>query len=183
MPTKALDLFEAYKQNLLPKEGGYIVSSFFQETSAYSRYEVVAYNNLKDLYPSDEGLTFQSDGNKLFVLCEPFSYPNRHMEPISRDKSYQVPHRFKEMDILVCRDQSRVMVSKQPVMSYTSFTILRPRSSDFAVIFYNLPNVLDTIQAFFAKTLNTATRIPKTEAAQAARLIVDGLRKFTIWKD
>jgi len=33
MAIKALDLFQAYSQNNLPKEGGYIVSSFFNKNS------------------------------------------------------------------------------------------------------------------------------------------------------
>lgn len=183
MPTKAVDLFQAYKQNQLPKDGGYIVCSFFLETSAYSRLEVIAYNNLKDLYPANEDLTFQSDGNKLFVLCEPPNYPNRHLEPIARETGHQIPHRFKELDITVCRNQTRIMVSKQPMLTYSSFTILKPTGSNFAFLFYNLPNVLDTMQLFFSKTLTAEARIPKTEAVKAAEMIANGLRKFTIWKD
>ena len=33
MAEKALDLFQAYQQDKLPREGGYIVSSFFDENS------------------------------------------------------------------------------------------------------------------------------------------------------
>ena len=64
MAEKALDLFQAYNEGKLPKEGGYIVSSFFNNTSTYSIYEVVAYNGVKSIYASEEGLTFQTDGNK-----------------------------------------------------------------------------------------------------------------------
>lgn len=71
MPTKALDLFQAYAQEKLPRDGGYIVSSFFDATSSYSRYEVVAYNGVKGISMTDEGLQFQADGNKIFVLVEP----------------------------------------------------------------------------------------------------------------
>ena len=84
MATKALDLFQAYAEDKLPRDGGYIVSSFFDQNSAYSKYEVVAYNGVKNIYLSEEGLTFQTDGNKLFVLVEPTNYPEKHVEPYVR---------------------------------------------------------------------------------------------------
>ena len=79
MQPKALDLFQAYSQDKLPREGGYIISSFFSEISTYSKYEIVAYNGVKSLYLSEDGLTFQSDGNKLFVLVEPSNYSRMHI--------------------------------------------------------------------------------------------------------
>jgi len=39
MAVKALNLFRAFAEEKLPSEGGYIISSFFQETSAYSKYK------------------------------------------------------------------------------------------------------------------------------------------------
>ena len=183
MAAKAMELFKAYAEEKLPRLGGYIVSSFFQETSAYSKYEIVAYNNVKALYPTGEGLTFQADGNKLFVLVEPTNYTNKHMEPYTRDSEYQVPHRFNELEIITARNQTRVMVSKNPVMTYTSFTILKPTRDNFAYIFYNVSDVLENLAAFFQKTLNVEAAVPKTDAAKAARMIVAGLGKFTIWKE
>ena len=47
---KAIDLFEAYAQNKLPMDEGYIVSSFFKEDSAYSVYEIISYSTVKDIY-------------------------------------------------------------------------------------------------------------------------------------
>ncbi|MEW5817949.1 MAG: hypothetical protein AB1798_21470, partial [Spirochaetota bacterium] len=99
MAEKALDLFQAYAQNKLPREGGYIVSSFFSSTSSYSIYEVVAYNGVKSIYLTEDGLTFQTDGNKLFILVEPPTYPKKFVEPVSRAKEEQIPHRFNELEI------------------------------------------------------------------------------------
>jgi hypothetical protein len=183
MPVKALDLFQAYGQNKLPAEGGYIVSSFFQEQSSYSTYEVVAYNGVKALYLSEEGLTFQTDGNKLYVLAEPAAYTNKHEEPFRREKRFQVPHRFSEMELVTARNQTRVMVSKEPILAYSSFTILRPTGINFAFFFFNLPDVLDSIAVFFEKTLNREAAVPQTDARKAAGLITRGLQRFTIWKD
>jgi hypothetical protein len=69
MQPKALDLFQAFKSDSLPRDGGYIVSSFFDSTSSYSIYEIVSYDAVKSIHASDEGLTFQSDGLKLFIPC------------------------------------------------------------------------------------------------------------------
>jgi hypothetical protein len=183
MAARAMELFKAYAEEKLPKLGGYIVSSFFQETSAYARYEIVAYNNVKALYPTGEGLTFQAVGNKLFILSEPTNYTKKHMEPYTRDTEFQVPHRFNELEVITAKNQTRVMVSKTPVMTYSSFTILKPVGDNFAFIFYNLPDVLQTIESFFQKTLNIEAGVPKADAAKAARMIVQGLTKFTIWKE
>jgi len=182
MPTvRALDLFQAYSQNQLPKEGGYIVSSFLGENSAYSKYEVVAYNGLKNIYLSPEGLTFQTDGNKLFVLVEPVAYPHKSEEPFRRSSKDQIPHRFSELEILTARNQTKVMVSKQPIVTYSSFTILKPTGINFSFLFYNLPDVFQTIAAFYEKTLNKESGVPKEDASKAAQLIVAGLKRFTIW--
>jgi hypothetical protein len=183
MPVKALDLFKAFAAEKLPAEGGYIVSSFFQETSAYSKYEIVAYNSVKAIYPTSEGLTFQADGNKLFVLAEPASFMKKHLEPYTRDTAFQIPHRFSEVETVVARNQTRIMVSREPVMTYSSFTILRPTGMNFALIFYHQGDVVDSIELFFQKTLNGEAAVPKSDAAKVAQLIVKGLNKFTIWKD
>ena len=179
--TKALDLFKAYAESKLPSEGGYIVSSFLDENSSYARYEVVAYGGVKAIYQTAEGLTFQTDGNKLFVLSEPASYAEKHQEPFRRNASDQIPHRFAELSILRTKNQTRVMVSKDPIMTYGSFTILQPSGINWSFVFYNLPDVLASIAEFFATTLNKEAGVPKAEALKASKLVVDGLQRFTIW--
>ncbi|NOY08300.1 MAG: hypothetical protein GXP33_05625 [Spirochaetes bacterium] len=181
MQPKALDLFQAYSQDKLPREGGYIISSFFSENSAYSKYEIVAYNGVKSLYLSEDGLTFQSDGNKLFVLVEPANYPRKHIEPFRRDSNEQIPHRFSELEIITARNQTKVMVSKEPIIAYSAFTILKPRGINFAFIFYNRPDVFDTIKFFFSKTLNKEARVPQNDAVKSSDAILKGLTKFNIW--
>ncbi len=181
MATKALDLFQAYSQDKLPKEGGYIVSSFLTDNSAYSKYEIVAYNGVKSIYLSEDGLTFQTDGNKLFILSEPPSYAQKHLEPFRRQSKDQIPHRFAELEILVAHNQTKVMVSREPILTYGSFTILKPSGINFAFIFYNLPDVMATIKAFFETTLNKEANIPKEDAGKAGALVVEGLKRFNIW--
>ena len=140
-------------------------------------------SGIKALYLSEDGLTFQADGNKLFVLSEPASYARKHVEPFRREKKHQIPHRFSELEIITTKNQTKVMISKDPVLCYSAFTILKPTGVDFAFIFYNLPAVLDTINGFFETTLNKEAAVPQADAAKAAALIRKGLEKFTIWRE
>ena len=181
MATKALDLFQAYAEDKLPRDGGYIVSSFFDQNSAYSKYEVVAYNGVKNIYLSEEGLTFQTDGNKLFVLVEPTNYPEKHVEPYVRKMAYQIPHRFNELEIFTAKNQTKVMVSKIPTMTYSSFTILRPTGINFSLLIFNTPDVLNTMEYFFTETINKEAGVPKSDAKKAAADIVEGIKRFSIF--
>jgi len=181
MPAKALDLFQAYSQEKLPRDGGYIVSSFFDPSSTYSHYEVVGYSGVKSIQVTEEGLVFQTDGNKLFVLVEPPTYARKHEEPVNRVTGEQIPHRFSELEIYTAKNQTKVMVSKDPVMTYTSFTILKPTGINFALVFYNLPDVLASLGSFFTQTLNKEAGVPQIDSKKAADFIIQGLRKFTIW--
>lgn len=181
MSAKALDLFQAYTQGKLDKEGGYIVSSFFDSKSTYSRYEIVAYAGVKNIYLAEDGLTFQTDGNKLHVLVEPANYHKKHLEPVSRDKTESIPHRFSELNIYTAKNQSKIMVSKTPVVSYSSFTILKPTGMNFSLIFYNLPEVQKTLQFFFEQTLNREAGIPKSDAKKASLTVIEGVKKFGLW--
>ncbi|ADK81531.1 hypothetical protein [Sediminispirochaeta smaragdinae] len=181
MAPKALDLFQAYSQDKLPREGGYIVSSFFEGRTAYSIYEVVAYSGVKSIYLTEEGLTFQTDGNKLFVLVEPATYPQKFVEPFRRDTKHQIPQRFNELEIYTAKNQTKVMVSKEPIISYGSFTIMKPSGINFSLLFYANDEVMDTLGYFFTETLNREAGIPKSDARQAHKSILEGIKKFGIW--
>ena len=106
--------------------------------------------------------------NKIFVLAEPANYMQKHLEPYTRDTAFQIPHRFSEVETVTARNQTRVMVSKDPVLTYSSFTILKPTGINFSLIFYHQGDVLDSIELFFQKTLNGEAAIPKSDAAKAA---------------
>ena len=183
MEAKAMDLFNAFSEGKLPLEGGYIVTSFFQENSPYAKYEVVAYSNAKSLFLSDEGLIFQTDANKLFVLVEPADYERKDLEPFSRDGQRQIPHSFSEVDQFTAANGSRIMFSRLPVVAYSSFTIVKPTTLNFSILFYNLPDVFDSIAAYFQKTLSAEARLPAADAVAAAERIVAGLKRFTIWQE
>jgi hypothetical protein len=173
MPVRALDLFEAYTQNKLPKDEGYIVSSFFHGNTAYSIYEIVSYSGVKTIYLTETGLTFQTNGNKLHVLVEPASYPNKSVEPYVRTEREQIPLRFSELEILTAKNQSKIMIAKQPMMSFSSFTILKPSGINFSLVFYRLPDLYDSLALFFEKTLNKEAGIPQLDARKGSKKIAE----------
>ncbi|MDR1105272.1 MAG: hypothetical protein LBL44_02845 [Treponema sp.] len=180
--TKAMDLFEAYAQDKLPKDQGYITSSFFSENSAYSIYEVVSYSGVKAIYLTETGLTFQTNGKKLHILIEPASYPNKAMEPYVRSNTEQIPKRFNELDVIVAKNESRIMIAKTPIDSFSSFTILRPSGINFALVFYNIPELYSTLNMFFEKTFNKEAGIPQADAKKGAKKVAEIVEKTMNFK-
>lgn len=172
------DLFKAYMANELPTQGGLIVTSLFDEETTYTKYEVTSYNNVKDIYRNDEGIVFQADGYKQFVIVEPASYNKKHMEPAMRDGGHSIPYRFKEVDTYVTRRQDKIMVGKEPVVTYTSFTILQPVGENFAYILYRTDDLLKTVEAFFAKSMWQDARVPKIDAEKVGKAIAQTLKKI-----
>ncbi len=179
---KAIDLFHAYTQNKIPEEGGCIISSFLDPDSSYAKYEIVAYKNATAVYLSSGGLTFRTDGNKLYILVEPPDYARKDEEPFERQKTKQIPHRFSELEILSTRKQKRVMVSKKPVMVYSSFLIAKPENDDFAFLFYNRSDALESVTSFFEETLAKENGLEQAEIKKVVPLIQKGLKKFTVWQ-
>ena len=179
---KAMDLFEAYDQHQLPLDEGYIVSSFFKDDSSYSLYEVVSYSTVKDIYLSQGGLNFQTNGKKLHLLVEPANYPYKSIEPVFREKDYQVPLRFKEANIITCKNLSHVMFNKKPHESLSSFTVIRPTGINFSFIFYVRSDVFKSIELFFEKTLNQEAQIPLSDAKKIAKTFTAVCEKTLVWK-
>jgi hypothetical protein len=182
MAVKAMDLFEAFKQDKLPRDQGYIVSSFFSDKSAYSIYEAVSYSGVKEIHPTETGLVFQTNGKKLHILVEPASYPNKAMEPVNRTDIEKIPFRFSELDMLTAKNESRIYVAKKPVDCFSAFTILKPTGVNFALVFYNLPDIYDSLGSFFEKTLNKEAQIPLTDAKKAAKKVVEAVEKTMNFK-
>lgn len=182
MPVKAMDLFEAYSKNALPNEYGFIVSSFFSARSAYSRYEIVSYNNVKSIYPAENGLTFQTDGKKLHILIEPSNYPKKGEEPYVRSSQEQIPHRFSELELYTAKNQTKIYYGKEAIMSYTSFTIMKPMGVNFSFIFYHLPDVFDSMTMFFEKTFNKEAGVPLADAKKVSKAIGMKLEKVMKWE-
>jgi len=176
------ELFKAYYKSQLPDTGGYIISSFFDPHSSYSRYEVTVYNNVKDIYTSEDGLTFQADGKKLFVLVEPANYPQKHTEPSNRDDAHRIPYRFKEVETVISKRQDRIMIGKNPIITYTCFTILKPEGHNFALIFYDTQDAIEVIEKFFADSIWKDANVPKVDAEKCARIIKGLFSDFVEYK-
>jgi hypothetical protein len=169
MAIKALDLFDAYSQNKLPKDNAYVVSSFVNPQTGYVVYEVVSYSGVKAIYQEGNGLTFQSQGKKMHILLEPASYPHKGIEPYLRDTGEKIPLRFSELEILTAKNQTKILLSKNPIESLSSFTITRPSGLNISFVFYNAPGVYDTLEVFFEKSFNSDGAVPQVDSKKAAK--------------
>jgi len=171
------NLFDAYSQKKLPFNQGYIVSSFFSETSYYSIYEVVSYAGVKEIYLTDTGLQFVTGGKKLYILVEPDTYQVKFQEPVSRAEGEKIPKRFDELETIIAHNQSKIYIAKEPNESYGSFTILKPSGINFAVVFYETPDMYKALAEFFIESLNRQRKIPEHDAKTAANKIIEVLKK------
>jgi hypothetical protein len=117
------------------------------------------------------------------VLAEPVTYDRKYLEPFTRDGQHQIPHRFSEVEQITCKNMTRIMLSRQPVIAYSAFTITKPTTLNFSILFYNLPDVFDSISAYFEKTLTAEANVPAGDALAATRQIIAGLKRFTIWQE
>ena len=176
------ELFGAYHNSELPTEGGYIVSAFFDETSTYTKYEITSYNNVKDIYVNEDGITFQADGKRICVLIEPSDYAKKHEEPTYRDNFHKIPYRFKEVDLITSARQDRIMVGKEPVISYGSFTILKSKGNNFSYIFFDTPDMVKVMESFFMKSLREDARVPQADAQKTSELIANKMKMVLVDK-
>jgi hypothetical protein len=177
MAIKALDLFDAYAQDKLPKDSAYVVSSFINANTGYVIYEVVSYSGVKAIYPEGSGLTFQSQGKKMHILIEPASYPHKGIEPYLRDTGEKIPLRFRELDVYTAKNQYKVMVSKRPIESLSSFTITKPTGLNISFVFYNNPDIYQTMEVFFEKTFNKDGGLPQADAKKTATTTAELVKK------
>lgn len=174
------ELFTAYQNGTLPKEHGYIVSVFYHNSTTYTRYELISFKNVKDIYMSEEGLVFQAEGQKIYVLVEPTGYPNSFTEPAYRSDSERIPYRKKELIDFVTRRQDHVYIGREPVVSYTSFTVLKSIGQDVSYVFYPQENVKEAILEFFRVSLWKQARVPQNEARKLKETIGEVLDKIAV---
>ena len=179
---KVMNLFDAYTKDQLPRDQGYIVSSFINGNTGYSIYEVISYSNVKAIYPEGTGLTFQSQGRKLHSLIEPASYPNKGIEPYLREKSDQIPLRFKELEKHFCKNQSNIFWAKRPIESLSSFSVARPVGFNVAFVFYNKSDIYDTLSKFFERSYTNDAGIPMSDAKKAAHALTENVKKYMNFK-
>ena len=179
---KAMDLFEAFGKDKLPKDQAYIVSSFINGKNGYSIYEVISYSGVKAIYPEGSGLTFQSSGKKMHILIEPASYPKKATEPYLREKEDQIPLRFKELDLLTAKNQTKIYIAKKPIDSLSSFTVAKPAGINISFLFYELPDMYETLAKFFEQSFNKDAGIPQADAKKAAVAVIKVIEKQMAFK-
>ena len=178
--ARILDFFEAFQSGELPREGGYIITEHLDDSSRYARYEVISYGNVKDIYAVDDGILFQADGRKMYVLFEPLNYSAKHVEPAYRDEQHRIPYRMKELDIYVTRRQEKLMIGKEPVETYSSFTIANETGLNTSYIVYKEESTLKTILGFFEQSFWKVLNIPRSDAKKACEIIKVPLERVMI---
>lgn len=180
--AKAMSLIKAYKSEQLPFEGGFIISSFFSNKSIYAIYEITAYKNVKDIYFTPEGLTFKTDGNRTHILVEPPTYSKKFDEPVHREAGHSIPYRFDDCTILTGKRQEKIMIPEEPVMLYSSFTILQSEGDNFSYIFFPTPDVYMAMKKFIIDSLYNDCRLRKEDTQKAGEVFLETIKKFTIWQ-
>jgi hypothetical protein len=182
MTVRAMDLFDAFAQGRLPNDKAYIVSSFINGNTGYSIYEIISYSGVKAVYPEGSGLTFQLSAKKLYVLVEPATYPKKGTEPYLRDTREQIPLRFNEVEIITAKNQSKIMIGKKPNESLSSFTIQKPQGLNISFVFFDLPDVYDTLAKFLEQTFNKDAGVPQADAKTTAKYTVDIIKAQMTFK-
>jgi hypothetical protein len=178
IPPRAMDLFDAYARGQFPQKSGCIVISRFSCASAYARYEILAYADVKSLCLDSDSLAIQARGKKSFVLVEPDSYPLKSIDPDRRPARERIPLSFGELDGFVAANRTSVFVSKKACASGESFTIEKPAAMDFSILFFPVPDMLETLQTFFEKSCVKEAGMSPPDAKKASNLILESLREL-----
>jgi hypothetical protein len=174
------ELFNAYSKGEFPMNGGYIMSAFFQDQSMYTKFEMISYSNVKDIYLTEEGLTFQADGHKIFWIVEPSSYTGKQIEPTYRGDYEKIPYRFKEVLIYTTRRQDRILIGKEPVYSYTSFTVMKSRGQSYSSIFFMADDIIETMSNYFITSLYKEAGVPRADAQKVSQDLVELFKKIIV---
>jgi hypothetical protein len=180
--AKATALLKAYLNSAIPPNGGFIISSFFDFNTAYSIYEITAYANVKDIFKTPEGLVFKTDGNRTHLLVEPPTFYQRSAEPVSREQGKSIPYRFSEMEIITMKKLEKVMIPKEPLLLYSSFTVLDNSGDNFTFIFYPTEDVYSAMKKFMADSLYNDCNLTRDESIAVSATLLTTIKKFTVWK-
>ena len=167
-----MDIFDAFSKDKLPKDQAYIVSSFINTSSGYCKYEIVSYSGVKAIYPEGSGLTFQSQGKKMHILIEPPSYPKKATEPYLRSNTEMIPLRFSELNLHTAKNQTKIYIAKKPIEALSSFTVAKPEGFNISFLFYEMPELYQTLEDFFGKTFNQDAGVPQADAKKASKMVV-----------
>lgn len=179
MEKKWVELFQGIAKSEIPFDGtGFILATHFDTQSNYTRIEIIAFKNVKNFVHSGDGITFYSDGFKIFLLYEPVTYRFRFMEPYLRDAKDSIPLRLKELHVMELPNHDRLFVSRQPYMSYGSFNIEKPDTGNFVYYFFDGPELENNLFHFTGKILIDDLKFPRTQVPQVTALIKENLDNF-----
>lgn len=159
---KIIELFEGLSEGVIPFDGtGYILNTQFARDSNYTKIEIIAFKNVKNILPTGDGVIFQSDGYKTFLIYEPKTYQRRFLEPYLREDREKVPLRWNEVEVINLANHDRIILSKAPYLSYGSFTVDKPESGSFVYYIYQDDNVYEGIETFIGNILHKDLKVPK----------------------
>lgn len=179
--AKATALLKAYMSETIPPDGGFIITGIFEEGTAYAIYEITAYRNVKDIFRTTDGIIFKTDGNRTHVLIEPPTYSQKFTEPVNRETGRSIPYRFNEVQIIKCKKQEKVMVPKEPIMLYSSFTILEKNKDYFSFIFHPTEDVYAAMKKFMADSFFNDCNLTKPDSVEVAKAVLETIKKFTVF--
>jgi len=74
------------------------------------------------------------------------------------------------------------MIGKKPIITYTSFTILKTQSHNFSYIFYPTDDIVELTEKFFIDTIWHDANVPKIDAEKAGRIIKKIFTNFIDYK-
>ncbi len=180
MALKWTELFEGLQKDIIPFDGtGYILAAHFDPYSQYTRIETIAFKNLKKFEPNENGITFYSDGFKIYIMYEPATYQFRFQEPYLRQDGESIPLRFSELEKIELPNHAKVFISREPNMSFGSFNIERPSTGNFVYFFYDdNGSAGPNLNVFLTKVLQDDLRVPRTILTQILSVFNENLKKF-----
>ncbi|MCB1327432.1 MAG: hypothetical protein H7A21_08365 [Spirochaetales bacterium] len=144
MRQQWVDLFSGMARGSIPFDGtGMILDAKFDPNSNYAIFEIIWFKNVKNIIPSDDSVTFQSDGHKIFLMYEPQSFTARYMEPYLREDGRKIPMRFNELAKIELDNRDSVFVSLKPYTSHGSFTVEAPARGNLVYYFFDTGEVAD----------------------------------------
>jgi len=181
--AKALMLEKAYLTESIPMNGAFIVSASFPDESAYAIYEITAYRIVKDVFQTDEGMVFKTDGNRTYMLVEPASYAQKHIEPVNRETGKAIPHRFSDIVMHTGRRSEKIMVPQEPLFLYSTFTVVEKGRDTYAYVFHATSDVYVAMKKFLIDSLRKDCGVDQHDAAVGVDYALTTIKKFTIWKN
>ena len=178
----ATTLEKAYMSEKIPVTGAFIIAAYFPDETPYGIFEITAYHVVKDIFKMTDGLIFRTDANRTYILVEPSSYAQKHVEPVGRENTKSIPYRLNEMTIHAGRKGEKIMVPKEPTFLNSTFTIIDRGGDGYSYLFHPTPDVYAAMKKFLSDSLSNDCGVEKHDAKIATDLAIETIKKFSIWK-